>query len=425
MRGGIAGGHGRAAARAACALLASALFLHAGEAGAEVWVKDYAAFRGADGTVWAAGAVRSTEELPAVATVEVTARGAAPGGGDLRWAFEHRAVPPGGELPFKFALSLPPRLEGPRPGTVEVSVAGHAPAPGAAPPVRVVYDKSMRVHPDGHATGTVVNDGEGAAEGIRILAVAHGRGHEVLDVAASPGPLPAVGPGESAAFAVYPDPSVGPRVWYYSCFAITDDSVITLNARRDGGPFPIRYDSGLLVSYPRFSEDGRSLLLHVNPGWPMQTSLNLEFPKYSDAERFEVLLGGERVDSLQSVDEAGNWHVAFAVEDQYSGTLELAGFDPGAPAPLGGAVPGWVRDAAGEWSRGLAGDEEFLAAVRFLAAEGALDAPRDAGGGDAVPGWARIPAGWWSQGLLSDAEFLAAAQYLLSSGAMRIAAPAG
>lgn len=418
-----------AAAAAAAALLAAAL----PAAHADVWVDgaergghDPAGFFARGGAEYVvAGVVKSSEARPAAPVVTVTVDGA---GWSASRTFAMAGIAAGGELPFRIALPVPDGAGG---GGMRAEhkarVDGFSAGAQIAAPdgAAVVYDRTLRVHEDGTVTGRISNAGDAEIPGVLVVAVAHGRSHEVLDVAASDGPVGPIPPGGHAAFELRPDPSVGPDVWYYSCFGLGDPGIVVLRPMRNGEPFPMRYATGLLLSHPSFDGAGETLSMRVNPGWPLQTYVNLEFPRHSDDEEFVILLDGEPADALQSRDDMGNWHVALNIEDQYAGMLTISGFAPGTTsADRRVEVPGWIRDEAGLWSLGQVDDGRFLDNLAYLAAGGVIDAGRPAAGsaeGPAVPPWLRDSAAWWSQGLVSDAEFVDAVEHLMSVGAIRVA----
>jgi len=119
-----------------------------------------------------------------------------------------------------------------------------------------------------------------------------------------------------------------PKYDHYSCFAIGQESIIVLTVPRNDDTFTIRYDSSILLSYPEFNSQGTSLSFSLIQGWTFDNYMNLEFPRYSKNESFQVFLNDELVDSIQSIDDMGNWHVAFLVEPQSEGILTITGFDP-------------------------------------------------------------------------------------------------
>ncbi len=389
-------------------------------ASADVWVPDgaYAGFYGSDGIFQVIGVVNNTEIFPVIPAVTITVLD---GDKKITRTFEHTSMMPGSEMPFKFAMHEVtgdnPVLDAPELSFIRGVGRGHA--------IQVIYDDTLVVHPDGHVSGRMANTGTQDVSGARLMAVAHGFEHEMLDVVEAALPIAGMAPGEVLDFAMHPDAGVS-GVWYYSCFALGDLSVVTLNAKRDGEIFTIRYESQILISYPEFDESGQSLSLWLNPGWPAQTNLNIEFPRYSDGEAFEVRLNGEDIESIQSLDEAGNWHVAFAVEDQASGALVISGFDPdGDP----GIIPGWIKNNAGWWSQGKISDDEFASGVGALVEGGFVQVPAAVsqdGAGTPIPDWFRSNAGWWSQGRISDADYTAGLEYLMGRGVLLIpGAPRG
>lgn len=418
-------------------LLLAASAAAAPAAHADVWVdsaesggRDPAGFVGLDGGYVVAGVVKSSEDRPAAPVLAVTVEGAG-GAWSASRTFGMAAIPAGGELPFRVSVQIPagaPAAAAAAGAEHQARVVGFAAGvPLAAPAgAEVVYDRTLRVREDGTVAGLVRNIGAEEIPGVIVAAVAHGRSHEVLDVVATDGPAGPIPPGGSAAFEMRPDPSVGPDVWYYSCFALGEPGIVVLRPMRNGEPFPMRYTSGVLLSYPAFDEAGEVLTMRVIPGWPLQTYVNLEFPRHSDGEEFEILLDGEPADALQSRDDMGNWHVSLSIEDQYAGTLTISGFAPGTTsADRRIEVPEWIRDEAGQWSLGQVDDARFLENLAYLAGGGVIDAgpagAAAAGDGPAVPPWVRDSAAWWSQGLVSDEEFVDAVEHLVSIGAVRIA----
>jgi len=86
--------------------------------------------------------------------------------------------------------------------------------------------------------------------------------------------------------------------------------------------------------YPiQFDSKGETLSFTLIQGWDFQNYINLEFPKYSENESFDVFLNDIPIDSVQSIDDMGNWHVAFLVESQSEGTLTITGFDSKLSSP--------------------------------------------------------------------------------------------
>ena len=64
--------------------------------------------------------------------------------------------------------------------------------------------------------------------------------------------------------------------------------IITTDAQRNGEYSRFLYESGAPLPYPEFNDRKDVLSLWPNPGWPLQTSISLEFPICSRDEVFEV-----------------------------------------------------------------------------------------------------------------------------------------
>jgi hypothetical protein len=57
------------------------------------------------------------------------------------------------------------------------------------------------------------------------------------------------------------------------------------------------------------------------------TYANFEFPKTSGNEKFDVLVNDKPHKFIQSLDEQGNWHVAFDVKPSTQITVLITGFE--------------------------------------------------------------------------------------------------
>ena len=103
----------------------------------------------------------------------------------------HNGIPAGAELPFKVKLPGIPA------GATLLEPEVHPNrAWGDPPDIRVIYDETLVVHPDGHLTGYVTNAGNHAVEDPAIWAVVHGAGGP-LDVARNAHPLGIITPGQT------------------------------------------------------------------------------------------------------------------------------------------------------------------------------------------------------------------------------------
>ena len=275
--------------------------------------------------------------------------------------------------------------------------------------VSVLYDETLIVHEDGHLTGRIINTGTEPVSDFKIFAVIHGFDDETLDIGENISPIPEMQPGEIREFSMYPDPMFASKVWYYSCFAVGQDSIIVLNIPRNDDRFKIRYDSGILLSYPEFDSKGATLSFSIIKGWPLQNYLNLEFPRYSETESFQVFLNDEFVDSIQSIDDMGNWHVVFQIEPQSSGILTITGFDPEGEQIEILFIQDFIRNEAYFWSTNQSSDAEFLDGIEFLFEQEFVSvSPRDATVKSQwkIPQWMKYTAGWWYEEKISDSDFL-------------------
>ena len=191
-------------------------------------------------------------------------------------------------------------------------------------PIIVLYDETLIKYDDGHLTGRIQNTGEQTIYNPKIFAVIHGY-EKVLDIGQNIEFIKKIEPGEILNFSMYPDPSITDEIFYYSCFAPVDTTVIPITAKKDGGNFDFRYDSGAWYSAAKFDEAGTTLSIRGYNSYPLETYANFEFPPISGNEKFIVTLNDEPVEFIQSLDEMGFWHVAFQVEPISQGTLKISG----------------------------------------------------------------------------------------------------
>jgi hypothetical protein len=274
--------------------------------------------------------------------------------------------------------------------------------------IDVIYDQTLIVHEDGHLTGRVINTGTETISDFKIFAVVHGFDDETLDIGRNVSPITEMKPGEIREFTMYPDPKFMSKVWYYSSFAVGQDSIIVLNVPRNDDIFKIRYDSSILLSYPEFNLQGTSLSFNLIQGWSFDNHINLEFPRFSDNESFQVFLNNELVDSIQSMDDMGNWHVGFQVEFQSEGTLTITGFDPQGKQIETVLIPDWIRNDAISWLDDKISDFEFLEGIDYLLEKQILAVSEQEVSGEFqrhIPLWVKISTGWWHEEKISDDEF--------------------
>ncbi len=318
---------------------------------------------------------------------------------------QHVPLNSGTEIPFKIKF---PEVLGQTPILMDAEILFEKTTTDVMT-IDVIYDETLIVHEDGHLTGRIINSGSETISDFKIYAIIHGFDNETLDMGQNISQIPEMKPGEIREFTMYPDPKFVSEVWYYSCFAVGQESIIILNVPRNDETFQIRYDSSILLSYPEFNSQGTSLSLNLIQGWEFDNYINLEFPKYSENEFFQVSLNDEFIDSIQSVDDMGNWHVAFLIESQSEGILTITGFDPKAKPTEDILIPDWIRDNANWWSINQITDTEFLENIDYLIEKQIVSVPEDYVDTESqnyIPSWVKIPVSWWVEEKTSDYEFL-------------------
>jgi len=274
-------------------------------------------------------------------------------------------------------------------------------------PIIVLYDETLIKYDDGHLTGRIQNMGEQTIYNPKIFAVIHGY-EKVLDIGQNIEFIEKIEPGEILDFSMYPDPSITDQIFYYSCFAPIDTTVVPITAKKNNGNFDFRYDSGAWYSAAKFDEAGTTLSIRGYNSYPLDTYANFEFPPISGNEKFSVTLNDEPVEFIQSIDEMGFWHVAFTVGPISQGTLKISGFDKGLPPELP-KIPQWIKTNANWWVTNQISDSEFLEGIDFLFEKQIVSVPeRDVISESQwnIPSWVKSSAGWWNEEKISDDDFL-------------------
>ena len=282
-------------------------------------------------------------------------------------------------------------------------------------PIQVLYDKTLVKHEDGHISGRIQNVGNETIEFPKIYAVVHGY-EKVLDIAQNIEFIEKIEPGEIVEFSMYPDPAITEDVFYYSCFAPVDTTVVPITTKKNGGDFDFRYDSGAWYSAAKFDEEGTTLSIRGYNSYPLETYANFEFSPISGNEKFSVTLNDEPIEFIQSIDEMGFWHVAFTIEPTSQGVVKISGFEKGLPPELP-KIPKWLKVNADWWSTGQISDNEFLEGISFLFEKQVISVPsRDVISESQwnIPQWMKISAKWWSEDKISDDDFLNIIENLVS-----------
>ena len=316
---------------------------------------------------------------------------------------KHVPLGPGKEIPFKIKF---PELTSNTPILMNPEIA-YEKTLTAEIPIQVLYDETLIKHGDGHITGRIQNTGDQTIYFPKIYAVVHGY-ENVLDITQNIEFIEKIEPGQILEFSMYPDPAITDDVFYYSCFAPVDTTVVPVTAQKHGSDFDFRYDSGAWYYAAKFDEEGTTMTIRGYNSYALETYANFEFPPISGNEKFSVTLNDEPIEFIQSIDDMGFWHVAFTVEPQSQGILKISGFETGLPPELP-KLPTWIKQNAGWWSTDQIPDSEFLEGIDFLFEKEIISVPFRAVINESqwhIPQWAKISSGWWYEDKITDDEFL-------------------
>ena len=289
-------------------------------ASGEVYIPDheYVGFYDQDGIFTVIGGVKNNEMYPVIPTITVSVND---GGNVFSQEYKFSPVMPAQMLPLKLKLpqitSENPVLEPPQISytRTEYKFEGGY----------VLYDNSLILHDDGSMTGKIKNAGDNTFQNFRVYALIKDQNEKILDVASSQR-FAIMHPGEILEFEMIPDPKIVNKIDLYSCFGFGDESILPLNADRNGEQYTFRYDSGAAFMNGKFNSDSTELKMDALNGFVVELNASFEFPQSSINEEFEVYLDDDKVSNLQSLDEMGNWHVYFTVPGFYQGDVTIKGF---------------------------------------------------------------------------------------------------
>jgi len=301
-------------------------------ASGEVYIPDheYVGFYDHDGVFTIIGGVKNNEMYPVIPTITVNVND----DGNI-FSQKHKFSPimPAQMLPLKLKLpeitSENPILESPQ---ISYKQTEYKYEGGY-----ILYDDSLVLHDDGHMTGTIKNAGDKTFLNFRIYALIKDQDGQILDVANSQR-FGIMHPGDTLEFEMIPDSKIANEIDLYSCFAFGDESVLPLNADRNGEQYTFRYDSGTWFKDGNFNSESTELKMYALNSFSAELNASFEFPQSSIHEDFEVYLDGTgwdgqayyhpdgKVTNLQSLDELGNWHVYFMVPGFYQGDVIVKGF---------------------------------------------------------------------------------------------------
>ena len=289
-------------------------------ASGEVYIPDheYVGFYDHDGIFTVIGGVKNNEMYPVIPTITVSVND---GGNVFSQEYKFSPVMPAQMLPLKLKLpqitSENPVLEPPQISytRTEYKFEGGY----------VLYDNSLILHDDGSMTGKIKNAGDNTFQNFRVYALIKDQNEKILDVASSQR-FAIMHPGEILEFEMIPDPRIVNKIDLYSCFAFGDESILPLNADRNGEQYTFRYESGVAFMNSKFNSDSTELEIDTLNSFVGELNASFEFPQSSINEEFEVYLDDDKVSNLQSLDEMGNWHVYFTVPGFYQGDVTIKGF---------------------------------------------------------------------------------------------------
>ena len=287
---------------------------------AEVYIPDneYVGFYDHDGVYTVIGGIKNTEIYPVTPTITVTVHD---GNNIFSNDYVFSSVMPQQMLPMKIKLpqitSDSPKLE---PYAITYDLTGYEFKGGY-----VLYNDSLVLHSDGTMTGQIKNSSDETFYDFRIYALIKDKNEMILDVATSQ-KFDVMYPDEILDFQMIPNPKIADSIHLYSCFAFGGDEIFPLNAERNDEKFTFRYQSGAWFTDGEFNQEGTDLNMYALNSWHLDMNASLEFPQSSIHEDLEVYLDNEKVQSLVSLDEMGNWHVYFTVPNFYQGDTTITGF---------------------------------------------------------------------------------------------------
>jgi len=298
----------------------------------EVYIPDheYVGFYDQDGIFTVIGGVKNNEMYPVIPTITINVND---DGNILSHKYKFSPIMPSQMLPLKLKL---PEITSENP-ILELPQISYKQTEYKYEDGYVLYDGSLILHDDGRMTGTIKNGGDKTFLNFRVYALIKDQNEQILDVASSQ-QFGIMHPGETLKFEMIPDPRIVNEIYGYSCFAFGDESILPLNVDRNNQQYTFRYESGVSFTATEFSSDNTELEMYSLNSFVGELNVSFEFPQSSIHEDFEVYLEGssystdgtifykEKITSLQSLDEMGNWHVYFTMPGFYQGDVIVKGF---------------------------------------------------------------------------------------------------
>jgi hypothetical protein len=222
---------------------------------AEVFIvpREYVGYFDSNGIYTVVGNIKNENEFAVIPTISVSVIDDSK---TFSKTLQHVPLTSGEQIPFKIKF---PEVLGNTPVLMPAELTLEKTKKNATS-IKVLYDKTLIKFGDGHLTGRIQNTGNSTIYFPKVYAVIHGY-EKVLDVVQNIELINKIDPGEIVDFSMYRDPSIIEEVSYYSCFAPVDTTVIPITAKKNGGNFDFRYDSGAWYSAPKFNVEGTILTL--------------------------------------------------------------------------------------------------------------------------------------------------------------------
>jgi len=288
-----------------------------------------------NGTYTIFAGIKNKEYFPIVPTVTISIQD-----GDELIVREYKlaAIMPENMLPMKVQI---PEVKSEKPILLEPSIE-YEETDAKFAGGYIIYDDSLQILENGDLIGKIRNGGEDTFEKFRIYALIKDKDDVIIDIAASD-IYESMKPGEIFDFKLMVSPSVADKVDYYSCFSFGDDAIMPLTVKQNDGTFTFRYTANAWFKDAKFTDDGSELNMYSLNGFQLPVVGSFEFPTNSIDEKYDVILDGEKmvkgasskdakikftesVETLQSIDEMGNWHLYFEVPEAFQGNVKISGF---------------------------------------------------------------------------------------------------
>ena len=382
----------------------------------KVWIpeEEFLSYFDSNGVYTVVGNVKNENDFAVIPTISVSVMDDSTIHTKI---IQHVPLPSGTEIPFKIKL---PEIVGNTPilmpSELTFKITEKDPVS-----IEVLYDKTLIKHDDGHITGRIQNVDDKTIYHPKVYAVVHGY-EMVLDIVQNMEFIEKIEPGEIVEFSMYPDLAITDDVFYYSCFAVTDSFVRPMQSERNGETFYFRYDSGTWFTAPQFNDIGTEMTLRTQNSFPLKTYANFEFPSFSENEKFSVYVNGQEKKIIQSIDDSGNWHVAYTVNPLESGQILITGFKEGWDPGEKILIPDWIRINAGWWTTELADDEVFVRGLEFMIKEKIiiLNTDKIKNNETSIPNWFKNTVNWWIEDEIDNETFVNVLQNLINREIIRI-----